>query len=178
MGGIILFLIAFIWLGNHMDDILRWKEDRDARAYDAMIQKDLDTLRKMEMADTYGSTTPEGTVMLIINALERGDLVLASKYYYVLDQEKALASFKKQSMEEGNLSIAISFFKDILRGTKGCNEKGDGCTLEYEYVTEEDEYIQLPGSKQPFLFEKGSKSTKSNDFRFNTYSGLWKAEEH
>ena len=115
--------------------------------------------------------------MLIISALESGDIVLASKYYYVLDQEKALASFQKQLAEKGNLNIAISFFKDILRGTKGCNEQGDGCTLEYEYAQTEDEIVMLPGTTTPILFPKGSKAVKSNDFGLNTYSGLWKAEE-
>ncbi len=176
VAGVVLFLYAFVWFGNHTDDILRWKVDRDSRAYSAMLQAERDQLKAMEMADTYGSTTPEGTAELILAALEKNDLVLASKYYYVLDQEKALASFKKQEAEKGNLNIAISFFKDILGGKKKCNEDGDGCSLSYEYLREQDEYIQLPGADKPFLFEKGSKSTKSHSFELNKYKNIWKAE--
>lgn len=177
LSGVLLLLIGIIWFGLYIPDIMRWKMDREAVRYEEKLESERQQLAAMQMADTYGSTTPEGTVALIIAALEAGDTVLASKYYYVLDQEKALASFNKQRAEKGNLDIAITFFKDLLRGTKGCNKEGDGCTLRYEYLSEKDELVQLPGTKTPMLFEKGSKSTKANDLQRNQYTGIWKAVE-
>lgn len=177
LGGVMLLLIGIICLGLYIPDIMRWKIDRESVRYEEKLEAERQQLAAMEKADTYGSTTPEGTVALIAAALEAGDTVLASKYYYVLDREKALASFNHQRVEKGNLDIAITFFKDLLRGTKGCNKEGDGCTLRYEYLTEKDEMVQLPGAKTPMLFEKGSKSTKANDFQKNQYTGIWKAME-
>ena len=177
VGGVVLFLFAFVWLGEHVDDFLRWKDERAARAFDAALAADREQLKQMEMADTYGAPTPEGTIELIIAALEKGDIELASKYYYVLDQEKAKASFENQLSEKGNLDIAVTFFKDLLRGTKGCNEKGDGCTLEYEFLTTEDEYIPLINNPVPQFLPKGSKQRKANDFELNQYTGVWKALE-
>src|SRR3989338_7540781 len=177
VAGIVLFLFAFTWTGEHVDDFLRWKDERAARAFDAALAADREKLKQMEMADTYGATTPEGTIELIIAALEKDDTELASKYYYVLDQEKAKESFEKQLSEKGNLDIALTFFKDLLRGTKGCNEKGDGCTFRFKYTTEEDEYINLPNNPTSQLLAKGSLDTKANDFDLNFYTGVWKARK-
>jgi hypothetical protein len=175
--GIVLFLFAFVWLGEHVDDFIRWKIDREARAYEALVEADRQKLIALEKADTYGSTTPEGTIELIISALEKGDVELASKYYYVLDQEKALAGFKKQQSENGNLNVAITFFKDILRGEKKCNEENDGCTFSFEYLTTEDEYVTLANNPEQFFVPRGSKERKSGDFSLNTQTGLWKSEK-
>jgi hypothetical protein len=175
LGIVVLLWAAFIYVGEHMDDIVRWKMDRDARAFDAIIASEKEKLRQMEMADTYGSTTPEETVELIILALEKGDIDLASKYYYVLDQEKAKASFEKQLAEKGNLDTAIIFYKDLLRGTKGCNEQGDGCTLEFEFIREKEETVLFPGANEPTVFPKGSAGIGGNDFELNVFNGIWKA---
>ncbi|KKU79344.1 MAG: hypothetical protein UY04_C0011G0010 [Parcubacteria group bacterium GW2011_GWA2_47_7] len=175
--GVVLFLYGFVWLGDHADDIIRWKVDRDARAYEAVLLAEREQLQKMEMADTYGSTTPEGTAELIVTALEAGDIGLASKYYYVLDQENARTSFEKQLKEKGDLDTAITFFKDILNGTKGCNDAGDVCTLRYEFLTNKDQYIKYVNNPEPQLLPRGSTQVKSNEFNKNIYTGNWKAIE-
>ena len=78
---LVMLFAGLVWLGLHMDEVLRWKADRDSRAYSAMLEAERQQLAAMERADTYGSTTPEGTAELIIAALEAGDITLASKYY-------------------------------------------------------------------------------------------------
>ena len=172
---VVAFLFAFVYLGTHMNDILHWKADSDARAFDALLEKDRETLIALEKADTYGSTTPEGTIALIITALEAGDIELASKYYYVLDQEKAKVSLEEQLAEKGNLGVSIIFYKDLLnKGIKKCNEVGNGCTFRFEYPRTQDEYVQLPGAKEPFLFEKGTMVTEGSDFKKNEYTEVWK----
>ncbi len=182
VGAIIAILLVslfagLMWLGLHMDEVLAWKAERDARAYEAVLEAEEAELIAMEKADTYGATTPEGTVALIIAALEVGDITLASKYYYVLDQDKAMASFQKQLAENGNLDIAIAFFKDISRGTKKCNEQTSVCVLRNEYLRNEDESIQFPGASEPTILKKGSIGHESLSFQVNTYTGFWKAIE-
>src|SRR3989338_1746338 len=172
--GIILFLFAFTWTGEHVDDFLRWKDERAARAFDAALAADREKLKQMEMADTYGATTPEGTIEFIITALEKGDIELASKYYYVLDQEKAKASFEKQLSEKGKLDITTTYFGNLLDGKKECNDEESVCVFENEYTRSEDEMILLPGAKEPILFVKGSKGRESGSLELNLYTGIWK----
>src|SRR3989344_3104367 len=47
------------------------------------------------MADTYGGTTPQETLRLYIEAVEKGDYELASKYFIESNQEKELVAFQK-----------------------------------------------------------------------------------
>lgn len=177
LGVIFGLLFLLFLLGLALPGILEWKQERDSRAFDAKLSADRAWLLGEEQKDNYGSTTPEGTAELILQALTKGDTELASKYYYVLDREKAKASFDKQLAEKGNLDTAINFFNDLLRGTKGCNEAGDGCTLAYEYLTTQDEYVNLPNNPEPYLIKRGSKQRKSENFSLNKFTGVWKAEE-
>lgn len=69
---------------------------------------------KMKMADTYGGKTPEETLQMYIEAVERGDYELASKYMVIEKQEEELQSLKtapKQNIERF-LQILKSLKKD------------------------------------------------------------------
>ena len=173
---VVAFLTAFVYLGTNMDDIIAWKSDRDARAFDAKLEGDRETLVAMEKADTYGSTTPEGTIALIITALEAGDIDLASKYYYVLDQEKAKASFEKQLAEKGNFAFRMQYFKDVLGGKKHCNL--DFCTLNLTFITEIEEGVIDNTTGEHIIIPAGEQRTKSVTLRVNSFTGLWKTTEY
>lgn len=176
LGGIIALWAVFVWFGNYAaDDLARWIIDRRSRAFDAALTAEKERLRQMEMADTAGGATPEETVKMIIAALEEGDIERASTYYYVLDREKARTDFAKQRAENGNLDIALAFYRDLLKGKKTCSEMG--CSIENEFTRTKDEYINLPGSKEPILLKAGTKGVSGLDFRMNQYTGVWKAEK-
>jgi len=59
------------------------KEERTAKQY-------LNDLRAQYENDTFGGDTPEETLSLFIDALEKGDVELASKYFVIDEQEKWL----------------------------------------------------------------------------------------
>src|SRR3989344_2777265 len=92
-----------------------------ARAYDKWrgmeeVEKIARALRQYEqellerrLADTYGGKTPQETLQLYIDAVEKGDYELASKYLVEEKREKELESFKNASSEK------ITDFLDILR---------------------------------------------------------------
>lgn len=175
LGGTIAAWALFVWFGNYVaEDLARAIADRRARAFDAAIAAEKERLKRMEMADTAGGATPEETVRMIIAALEDGDIVRASTYYYVLDQEKARESFAKQFSEKKDLSASVSYFKNILDGEKECDEKTTICVFTKEYVRDTDEWLLLPGAAEPVLFSRGSKGRETGSFVLNQYTGVWK----
>jgi hypothetical protein len=50
-------------------------------------------MHEQAMADTYGGKTPQETLQMYIDAVEKGDYELASKYFIGGNQEKELNSF-------------------------------------------------------------------------------------
>ena len=61
---------------------------------DAMKQAEEDALRRA-MADTHGGKTPQETLAMYIDAVEKGDYELASKYFIGDYQEKELERFNQ-----------------------------------------------------------------------------------
>jgi len=73
-----------------------WRQDKYARA----------------LADTYGGDTPQETLQMYIDAVEKGDYELASKYFIESKREKELKSFEGASQE--NLQKYITFLKQAV----------------------------------------------------------------
>jgi len=83
------------------------------------VENFAETLKRLEqedyrhaMADTYGGKTPQETLQMYIDAVEKGDYELASKYFIGEKQEKELNSLKNSDQEN------IKNILDALRKTK------------------------------------------------------------
>lgn len=95
----ILILIPLGWKSYHMTawQLEQWRYDSaDKTAIDFMkeqdkVRSDWETAQKI---DTHGGATPEETLRLFIEALEKKDYVLASRYYVVEEQENAYKDFQ------------------------------------------------------------------------------------
>jgi fructose-specific component phosphotransferase system IIB-like protein len=173
----ILILMAYTWLGLHAMDIYMWSQERAAIAYDKEILASQEKLAQLERSDTYGSTTPEGTLLLLIDALAHNDPVLASKYYYVLDQETALKDYQAMLAKDGSLDRAEQYYRNLNAGKIECNDIAQGCTFSHERIRSEDESVVFPNTPDPVIFEKGSVSLQAVDLKFYTNSGVWKVHE-
>ncbi|MEK7067272.1 MAG: hypothetical protein AAB950_00520 [Patescibacteria group bacterium] len=68
--------------------------------------KYFDDLKSKYENDTYGGATPEETLQLFIDALKKGDVELASKYFMIEDQEEQ-KKYLKEVKEEGLLESMI-----------------------------------------------------------------------
>ena len=68
----------------------------EAAANDRALQ-DMKELEAQYKNDTYGGTTPEATLALFIDALKKGDIDLASKYFVVDERERVRADLSKLS---------------------------------------------------------------------------------
>src|SRR3989344_9151310 len=60
----------------------------DVRKADKTVERFQGALEEPYKNDTYGGKTPEETWAMYIDALKKGDIDLAIKYYAVGDQEK------------------------------------------------------------------------------------------
>ena len=95
-----------------------------ARAYEKWrgmenVEKLAKALRQYEreiiearMADTYGGKTPQETLQLYIDAVERGDYELASKYFVEEKREAELKSLKNAARE--NIVSVINVLKGMV----------------------------------------------------------------
>ena len=93
------------------------------------LQRQIDQEREEErqrlMADTYGGETPQETLRMYIEAVEKGDYELASRYFIEGNQKKEVDSFrgateqrltsyvgylKQASVQEGLFDISKTYF--------------------------------------------------------------------
>lgn len=107
--------------------ILKWQmiaraADEEAVIRNAVQQAYFDIMTKRgedmvarQKADTYGGDTPEETLRLFVEALEKKDYELASKYYVVEEQEKALNQFEKMTNENIKFYLNVLSFKNEVK---------------------------------------------------------------
>lgn len=69
--------------------------------------------RARAMADTYGGKTPQETLRMYIEAVEKGDYELASKYFIEGEREGELQGFK------GATQDFIKNYVNLIRATEG-----------------------------------------------------------
>lgn len=74
-------------------------------------------LEALAKADMYGGSTPEETLALFIDALKKGDIDLASKYFVVDEQETRINDLKI-GKEKGNLPKTVTLLETANYSTK------------------------------------------------------------
>ncbi len=76
------------------------------------------------LADTYGGKTPQETLRMYIDAVEKGDYELASKYFIGTKQEGELRSLKNATPE--NMKSSLELIKQSLlsKGSYSEDKKG------------------------------------------------------
>lgn len=97
-------LAALMALGLGIYYGIGWYEWRNARNEATANDRALQEMKEWEAKyenDTYGGKTPEETLALFVDALKKGDIELASKYFVVDEQEKVKADLKKTMLSTG-----------------------------------------------------------------------------
>jgi hypothetical protein len=109
-----LAVIFLVIIGWRIGPLLyqKWGEMR--------VERLAENLRRLEkegyeaaMADTYGGKTPQETLQMYIEAVEKGDYELASKYFVIGKQEEQLKSMKISA--ENSTTEEIKQFLDARR---------------------------------------------------------------
>ena len=107
--GIFVLYIVAVWA---LRAYQQWQGEK-------RVQTTVENLKKFEvedyakaMADTYGGKTPQETLQMYIDAVEKGDYELASKYFIGDNQEEELRSSRK--MSESEIKKYISILKNAI----------------------------------------------------------------
>lgn len=101
---------------------------RSAQEYWKVMQKQSADLEEKYKNDTYGGNTPEETLALYIEALEKGDLKLASMYY-IPEEQDAHERTLNRSRENGNVKGYIDILS--LKKVVGVSEENHKADIEF-----------------------------------------------
>lgn len=167
-------ILILLWiLGTNEARIMQWKLDREQAAYDALVEQEINKYKN----DFDGGKTPEETIELLLTALKEGDIKRASSYYELSVQGEALKSLQDELEKRGNLNQSIDYTTQVYKdGVKKCNEEGDGCTFEFDFVRTEASTSTVVISGQPIVLVSpaGSMGRKIIDISLNQFTNVWK----
>ena len=153
--GIVLGIILIYYLAFTAK--LLW----DSYQWQKKTEQFEETMRKPYKEDIYGGKTPEETWSMFLDALKKGDIDLASKYYDVEHQEKE-RSILLNIKEKKELDLLLSQLSNPLQKDEDTPDflKQDKERAYYYYIFED------PISKEKYR----------NDVNFylNPYTKVWK----
>ncbi len=156
---LILVVLAVVWVfTNGLPGYKTWQYKR---AYEKLSEPYYN--------DTYGGKTPEETYDLFIDALKKGDVELASKYFEVSSQEewrKTLATYEKS----GSLDDLINELEDAKNKWKKENVSEGKVVFKYDTRLEKNTTVEYEGQKLEF---SAGIYTNSTEFYRNP-NGVWK----
>lgn len=110
-------LIAMMLLGLSIAYGTSWYEKQRLKATTLKQQQDYAAHEARYLNDTYGSTTPEGTLQLFIDALKKNDIDLAVKYFVIDDQD-----YQRKQLQVLNKSQAQLLVADIESAKQSSKE--------------------------------------------------------
>jgi hypothetical protein len=125
--GIILFSFAAI-VGIAIFEQWRW--ERRVESAREMMKQTIDKIYQEQLADNIGGKTPQETLRLYIEALERGDYELASKYWIDYKREEHIRELRAIP----NIKKYIKLLREVLRGTCGTGPDERYCRFEEPFV--------------------------------------------
>ncbi|MEK7567517.1 MAG: hypothetical protein AAB513_01175 [Patescibacteria group bacterium] len=171
---VILFLLL-MEIGYYGPKFQQYLIKKSQENYIAKVKAEDKRLEELQKNDTYGGKTPEETLDLYIEALKKGDVGLASKYYRVDQQEEVLRDLAEVKTKN-NLEFPIDFATEVKnRGNKTCVE--DNCYIVYEYVNPKEEILSIEGSQDTITIPKGNLRKRSINLEFNKFPNIWKIVE-
>ena len=149
-----LVLVYFALFSPQLIDAFR--AEFRAKKAEKNYEKWEESIKEQYRNDTYGRDTPEETWSMFIDALEKRDFDLASKYF-VLDEQEKQKDELIEIVEDGWMEVFISELK-TLEKNKGENISTD---REYYFIDYFDEELNRKLSSPVVFF-------------FNPYSKVWK----
>ncbi len=139
----VLFILVW-WVGSSAySGWMGYKSEKKTEEFQLALSKPY-------REDTYGGKTPEETWGMFLDALKKGDVELASKYFVPEKQEEWLSIFEQTVKEKGSIEI------DKLESIKFDSKSGD--TMYYYRL----------------IRENGKLVNSSIIFILNPYTKVWK----
>jgi len=155
----IIILVALFLLFGGYDGIKgvynNWQDRKNAALMIKGYNEMMDKISKTLTEDTYGGKTPQETLDMFIDALEKGNIELAGKYF-ALDDNLSRQKWEdglKQAQDGGKITEIINVTKKFIPAT-------EQSILETEY----DFIVLGDGGLADYLMH----------MRLNEYSKVWK----
>lgn len=101
---IVVLSSAFIGWGTYK----QWQMRRGVEKFAQMLKQLEQEDYQRAMADTYGGKTPQETLQMYIDAVEKGDFELASKYFIGEKQEKELVRLQ-EAKQKNNIDFLLNY---------------------------------------------------------------------
>jgi flagellar biosynthesis/type III secretory pathway M-ring protein FliF/YscJ len=101
----------------------KWQGEQAVQKFAEAMKKAEEDAYRAAMADTYGGKTPQETLQMYIDAVEKGDYVLASKYFIGDNQEKELGRLQNWSKE--NINNIVNLLKQDINSVGSYSDKKD-----------------------------------------------------
>jgi len=158
---VVIFIIIAV-LGYFIGGITKYYID--IQKADKSVERFQGSLEEPYKKDIYGGKTPEETWAMFLDALKKGDIELASKYFVVEKREIYQEELKNRSIAQ-------------LEKARKTWQKGNSESDNEEFYTYD--VIIVPGEKifDPLTntFKKFPSGTYKNEIIFVQYpSGIWK----
>ncbi len=152
--------VWFVWGGYFSPEAKRAREtERNYEKYAAWEKAYEDAMRQ----DTYGGKTPEETLRMFIDALKKGDIDLASKYFMLETNEKSPDYLTRRK------------WKDVLSAARSSEKIGE--VIQLLENAENDPSSAINSEYSVFsMYDRDGKYVSDIDFRFNKFSNVWKIE--
>ena len=152
-GAVVAIGIAFFvyWYVNDQrvfSEIDKGGEPQSARQYIAYV-KDLEERYKN---DTYGSTTPEGTLEMFVEALKKEDVRLASKYF-VPEKREQMEKDLTAGLKSGGVKTLIEILNRDKKGYDLAGNRYEFDTFNEDNVAEYGFIFILNKFNQKWLIE-------------------------
>jgi len=138
--------------------------------YFAAEQDYLDAVRN----DKYGGKTPKETYFMYLDALKKGDLVLASKYFAGVEGPPRAYKWLTRLQREGFLSQYVEHLPSDWSKMKEVEYwDKDGKEFVFDYIQEKDYTHYSPTLNETTTITAG-KHQSSIIFIFNNLANIWK----
>ncbi len=168
------FLWVFVALFSYAVYALIWNGYGRVRIdlLEYSIRKAEEAARELRAKDTYGGKTPQETYEMYLDALKKGDIELASRYYVRLAQSER-KKFFEELQELGSFEKWVAArprwnnFAEIYEGSLP-NKKW------YEYYITFTEPIMVPGVDGNVTLGPENSGTSTIIFELIPESGVWK----
>jgi len=138
LGIILLSFVAFVGVAIFE----QWRGERAVeRLAEALRQAEQDIYQK-QLADTIGGKTPQETLRLYIEAVEKNDYELASKYWEIDKQRKELESLTNAPHE--NISNFVSTLKklELVDWKESLSKMYETDSRQYNLSESKEDYIE------------------------------------
>jgi hypothetical protein len=137
--GVFLLMAIFVagfFAGNTVKYFVdQWKAKRNVALW-------MDSLSAPLKNDKFGGKTPEETFDMYLAALKKGDLELASKYYWITRQEKEL-EYLREMKENNELEAYISELSSINKDSWRRDISEGGVTIKYDGYRDSSRTIEV-----------------------------------